>query len=156
MRLKCIVSYDGTAYKGWQVQPGLLTIQQVIEEVLSSVQNHKTPIVSSGRTDAGVHAVGQVFHFDSTMDISCEKWQYILNSKLPKDIRIQEITEAEESFHARFDACWKHYDYRINTGVFNPFERNYALQLCKPLDIDKMRETASVFVGTHDFTAFNK
>lgn len=156
MRMRATVGYDGSNYKGWQIQPGLPTIQQTIEQALAILQCHPTPIVSSGRTDAGVHARGQVFHFDATLMMPLDKWLYALNGKLPSDIVILQMEEADPSFHARFDAQWKHYDYLINMGTFDPFERNHMLQLCRRLDVEAMRQCSQLFVGVHNFAAFNK
>ncbi|MDD6466959.1 MAG: tRNA pseudouridine(38-40) synthase TruA [Erysipelotrichaceae bacterium] len=155
MRYKVVLAYDGTNYCGWQVQPNGISIQHVVEDVISSIQKVETHIEASGRTDAKVHAKGQVFHFDGHVNMTCEQWLKAMNAKLPEDMLVKEVTEVEDSFHSRFDAKWKNYDYYINLGEYDPFERNHVLQLCRPLDLDKMRECAKCFIGSHDFTAFN-
>ncbi|MGN1343614.1 MAG: tRNA pseudouridine(38-40) synthase TruA, partial [Traorella sp.] len=111
-------------------------------------------IAASGRTDAHVHALGQVFHFESDLIMEPEKWKYRLNCMLPKDIRIQDVSFEKEDFHARFSCISKRYDYYISTSDLNPFVRNYMLIEKRPLDIEKMKQAASVFIGTHDFTSF--
>ena len=155
MVIKCTVSYDGTNYYGWQEQPGLSTVQKVIQDVLSKIHGGKDISISaSGRTDAQVHALGQVFHFESNIQMKEEQWKYKLNCMLPKDIRIKEVTFVSDDFHARFSCKSKRYDYYISTDELNPFVRNYMAIEKRKLDIQKMKEAASVFIGTHDFTSF--
>ena len=155
MRIKAIVSYDGSNYCGWQFQSNGLSIQEVIEMTLGRIQKIATHIEGSGRTDARVHAKGQVFHFDTDLQMDEQQWLKALNSNLPEDIHVDEIEFVNSNFHARYDAKWKYYCYRINTGNYNLFNRNYELQLCRKLDVSLMKECCNVFVGTHDFTAFN-
>ena len=156
MVIKCVVSYDGTNYKGWQVQPGLITVQKVIQDVLSKMHsgNH-VEIAASGRTDAQVHALGQVFHFETNIQMSCDQWKYKLNCMLPKDVRIQEVTIEKDDFHARFSCVSKRYDYYISLNENNPFVRNYMSVEKRPLDIKQMQSAAKVFEGTHDYTSFS-
>lgn len=154
MRYKAIVSYDGSRYIGWQKQPKPNTIQETIEKALFSMHHHPVSITASGRTDTGVHAVAQVFHFDSEMMIDSEHWQRALNALLPKDIRIQRVDVAADDFHARFDVVSKRYDYLVTDQMKNPFLENYMAKVRHRLDVDYMRECAQVFVGTHDFTTF--
>lgn len=154
MAIKCIVSYDGTQYKGWQVQPGLKTIQGEIEQVLSMIHNHPVSIVGSGRTDTHVHALAQVFSFQSELELEPEQYQNKLNRMLPKDIRILKAEKVSDEFHARFDCIWKRYDYLVSTDPYNPFTQNYMGKCFNELDIDKMQEAAKCFLGTHDFTSF--
>lgn len=154
MAIKCTVSYDGTQYKGWQVQPGLKTIQGEIEQVLSQIHNHPVSIVGSGRTDTHVHALAQVFSFQTELTLEAEQFKSKLNRMLPKDIRILKAEKVSDDFHARFDCIWKRYDYYVSTDVLNPFTQNYMAQCSYPLDIEKMKEAASYFLGTHDFTSF--
>lgn len=154
MRWKATVSYDGSKYAGWQRQTNALGIQEIIEGVLLRLHKSKVEIVASGRTDAQVHAYGQVFHFDSDKEIAEDHWKLALNSMLPKDIRIQKVERVHDDFHARFHAERKRYDYLVSRDVDNPFLQNYmAMDNCK-LDVAYMRECAIIFIGTHDFTSF--
>ena len=153
MRYKAIVSYDGTAYQGWQKQPDKNSVQAKIETALSRLCQHGVKITGAGRTDKGVHAFGQVFHFDC--DKEFKDITKSINSQLPEDIRIVSCKPVSDEFHSRYDAKWKHYSYIINTGKFNPIQRNYAYQLGIELDEEKMQEAAKVLVGTHDFSSFN-
>ena len=138
MVIKCTVSYDGTNYYGWQEQPGLCTVQKTIQDVLSKMHSGKDISISaSGRTDAKVHALGQVFHFETNLNLEPDKWKYRLNCMLPKDIRIQEVTFEKDDFHARFSCKSKRYDYYICTNELNPFVRNYMAVEKRPLDIHK-------------------
>lgn len=156
MVIKCVVSYDGTNYKGWQVQPGLVTVQKVIQDVLAKMHsgNH-VEIAASGRTDAQVHALGQVFHFETNIQIPCDQWKYKLNCMLPKDVRIQDVSIEKDDFHARFSCVSKRYDYYISLNENNPFVRNYMSIEKRPLDIKQMELAAKVFEGTHDYTSFS-
>lgn len=155
MRYKAVVAYDGTNYCGWQVQPDALSIQAVIQGALEEITKAPTGVTSSGRTDAGVHAVGQVFHFDSDLRMTPKQWTLAINSHLPADIRIRSVEKAAENFHSRYDALWKRYEYTVNTGEYDLFRRNYEYEYCRPLDVRLMRKAAACFVGTHDFSAFN-
>lgn len=156
MVIKCVVSYDGTNYKGWQVQPGLITVQKVIQDVLAKMHsgNH-VEIAASGRTDAQVHALGQVFHFETNIQLPCDQWKYKLNCMLPKDVRIQDVSIEKDDFHARFSCVSKRYDYYISLNENNPFVRNYMSIEKRPLDIKQMELAAKVFEGTHDYTSFS-
>ncbi|MBQ1315628.1 MAG: tRNA pseudouridine(38-40) synthase TruA [Erysipelotrichaceae bacterium] len=153
MRYKAIVSYDGTAYQGWQKQPDKNSVQAKIETALSRLCQHGVKITGAGRTDKGVHAFGQVFHFDC--DKEFKDITKSINSQLPEDIRIVSCKPVSDEFHSRYDVKWKHYSYIINTGKFNPIQRNYAYQLGIELDEEKMQEAAKALVGTHDFSSFN-
>lgn len=156
MRYKGIVMYDGTEFSGWQIQPNQRTVQSEIESILSVMHKKEVKIVASGRTDAGVHALGQTFHFDSELNLDEEKWYHALNAQLPSDIRIVDIKRIHNTFHARFDATSKTYIYKLNTGCFDVFSRNYIYQYNKSLNITRLQEVIQFFIGTHDFTAFNK
>ena len=153
MRYKAIVSYDGTNYQGWQKQPDKNSVQAKIETALSRLCQHGVKITGAGRTDKGVHAFGQVFHFDC--DKEFKDITKSINSQLPEDIRIVSCKPVSDEFHSRYDVKWKHYSYIINTGKFNPIQRNYAYQLGIELDEEKMQEAAKALVGTHDFSSFN-
>jgi tRNA pseudouridine38-40 synthase len=148
--------YDGTNYNGYQKQPDANTIQSEVERVLTVMHKGVSiSITSSGRTDAGVHAINQVFHFDSDLKISSEAWVRALNAQLPKDIRVTSCVEVESSFHARYDVKEKTYQYKIyNSKHEDVFLRNYSVYFPYELDIGKMQSAANVLKGTHDFTAF--
>ncbi|MDQ0233528.1 tRNA pseudouridine(38-40) synthase TruA [Metabacillus malikii] len=156
MRLKCIVSYDGTNFSGYQVQPGKRTVQQEIEAALSRLhKNQFVRIHASGRTDAGVHAVGQVFHFDTDLTIPEEKWPYALNRFLPDDIVIQQSQYVDANFHARFDTTSKEYRYIISQQeIIDVFRRNYCYHYPYPLDLDAIKKASEHLCGTHDFSSF--
>lgn len=153
-RVKVTVSYDGSRYGGWQRQLNTCSIQEVIEDALAKIHGHPIGITASGRTDARVHAIGQVFHFDSEKQLPAENWKRALNSLLPKDIRIQKVEAADPDFHARFSAVRKRYDYLITSDIHDPFLQNYMGKDRHELDTAYMQECAQVFVGTHDFTSF--
>lgn len=157
---KCTVSYEGTRYNGWQKQGNTTnTIQEKIEEILSKSLEEKIEIAGSGRTDAGVHALGQVFHFHCQKPIfekeQCENFLKNMNHFLPKDIRITAIAACNERFHARLNAASKTYQYRIDVSPYgNLFLRNTSHHIATPLDIDAMKKGASLLIGTHDFKSF--
>lgn len=153
-RIKVTCAYDGTAYQGWQRQSHAHSIQEVMETMLSKLHQHPLTITASGRTDAGVHALGQVFHFDTEKELDEYHWQAAMNSMLPKDIRIQRVEFVNDDFHARFSAKAKRYDYLVTNRVNDPFCQHYMALERKELDISLMQECAEVFVGTHDFTSF--
>ncbi|HAQ06797.1 MAG TPA: tRNA pseudouridine(38-40) synthase TruA [Bacillus bacterium] len=155
-RLKCTVAYDGTQFSGYQVQPGKRTVQGEIEQTLAKL--HKGSVIrvsASGRTDAGVHARGQIIHFDTPLEIKPERWQIALNSMLPADIAIHDAEFVHPGFHARFDAVGKEYRYfMLLSKQRDPFQRNYVYQFSYELNYVAMEEAARHLVGTHDFTSF--
>ncbi|QIK69827.1 tRNA pseudouridine(38-40) synthase TruA [Erysipelothrix sp. HDW6C] len=155
MRYKSTVSYDGYAFSGWQRQTNARSIQHEIERALSKIHKEPIQIHGSGRTDAGVHALGQVFHFDSELPLKESNWILALNSLLGDDIVILSVQPVADDFNARLSAVDKTYEYRMNIGTYNPFERNYVYQYNHELDFDRMRAAMQVFIGTHDFTSFN-
>jgi tRNA pseudouridine38-40 synthase len=156
IRYKCIISYDGSGFSGYQVQPKKRTVQSVIEAVLTKMhKGSSVKISASGRTDAGVHAKGQVIHFDSPLSLPVEKWELALNSMLPEDISVLSVKEADPAFHARFDANGKEYRYYLNQSPKrDPFQRNYAFHYPNPLNLEAMREASAYLLGTHDFSSF--
>jgi tRNA pseudouridine38-40 synthase len=156
MRMKCTVSYDGTAFSGYQVQPDKRTVQSEIESALAKLhKGERVRISGSGRTDAGVHAKGQVIHFDTPLNLPEEKWPVALNSVLPGDIAVLKAEQAAPGFHARYDARGKEYRYYIQLSkVRDPLMRNYAYQYSFPVDIERMKRSAEYLTGTHDFTSF--
>lgn len=153
-RWKVTCAYDGSRYRGWQRQTNANSIQEVIEATLTKLHKYPIEITASGRTDAQVHATGQVFHFDSEKEITPDHWKQAMNSMLPSDIRIQQVEKVEDTFHARFSAVSKRYDYLVSQEVDNPFLQNYMALIKQELDLEKMQECAKVFLGTHDFTSF--
>ena len=152
---KLTLSYDGTHYSGWQVQPNNQTIQETIQKALFVILRKTTNLTGSGRTDAGVHAIGQVAHFSSDESLDHYSFLYRLNGVLPKDIRALKLDEVDETFHARYSAKGKIYQYHISLGnAQNPCKRNYAHHITKPLSLELIKDAAKVFIGTHDFTSF--
>ena len=155
MRFLIKFSYDGTAYNGFQTQPGLITIQENLEKALQIINNgKKTPIVATGRTDKGVHALCQYGHADIDVNITEKKLKKAMNSNLPDDIHVIETTIVDDDFHARYNVKSKEYQYVINTGEYNPLDRNYVFQYNYDLNIKAMADAIKVFVGEHDFRAF--
>lgn len=155
INIKLIIEYDGSNYCGWQYQPNGTSIQQVIEDALFELTGERIRIHGSGRTDAGVHAIGQIASFATKSKILPEKFSHALNHKLPPDISIVSSCEVNEKFHARFSAVAKEYKYLIlNRETRSPFYDNRAYRVNRELNIDAMKEAASKFAGTHDFKGF--
>ena len=153
--IKLVVEYDGTDYKGWQIQTSEPTIQGVIEEKLGIILNQETRITGSGRTDAGVHALNQVAHFLTRSKIDPELLKKGLNSLLPPDIVIKELSEVDADFHARYSAKSRVYKYLIwNGDTLSPFYRRISWHVYHQLEIEKMREAAECLIGWHDFASF--
>jgi len=154
-RLRITLAYDGTDFHGWQVQPGLPTVQGTVEAVLSEIENAPVTIAGSGRTDAGVHALAQVASFDLTNPIPCENLRRAMNRLLPPSIRVSEAVEAAPDFHARLGAIAKTYEYRMyRHEVCPPFEHRYVWHHPYPLDTRAMAALARQFEGTRDFSLF--
>ena len=155
MRLKLTVQYDGTNYSGWQVQPGERTIQGALEEAFATVERAPVRIAGAGRTDAGVHALGQVAHVDVARDHDAPTWVRAINAHLDRDIRVMAVEFVDERFHARMSAVGKTYVYRYWTGpAVSPFEYRYVTHAPRPLDVGLVRTAAAALLGTHDFEAF--
>ncbi len=154
---RLIIEYDGTNYSGWQIQPNVDTIQQHIEDAIQILTKEKINLIASGRTDAGVHALGQVANFKVTEELNINKFQHSLNSILPADIAIKIISEADENFHARFDAKKRSYLYVINSQK-SPFYKNftYFYPPVTKLTTDFLNEISREFLGEFDFTSFSK
>ncbi len=155
--MKCTISYDGHLFYGYQVQPGQRTVQDELEKALQTLHKAKEriPVVSSGRTDSGVHAVGQTIHFDSPLSIPEAKWPYALNALLPDDISVRKAEAVNDQFHARFSAKRKEYRYMIYRGRHpDVFKRYYAYHVPYDIDMEKVKEASRYLVGTHDFTSF--
>lgn len=149
------LSFDGTAYHGWQIQPNGITVQQVLQERLSTLLQRNINIVGAGRTDTGVHAHLMVAHFDYDGDIDCEQLPYKLNRMMPRDIAINKIIEVSPDLHARFSALSRTYHYYIHTNR-EPFRRFYSLEMPYKLDFEAMNEAAKHLLDVNDFGAFCK
>ncbi len=155
MRVAFIVEYDGTNYAGWQIQKNDVTVQEKIEEALLPLGKGRITVFGAGRTDSGVHARGQCGHFDIDTNIPAEKFAFILNSRLPDDIRIRRTWQAEEGFHCRFSAKGKRYIYRIFASPHaSALLGRFTMHVPEKLDLEKMRKAAEFIKGTHDFKAF--
>ena len=154
-RIRITLAYDGTAFHGWQVQPGLATIQGTLEQIVSDMEGKPVHVAGSGRTDAGVHALAQVAAFSIANPIPLANLRRAVNRLLPPAIRVLSAEEVDAEFHPRFDAKAKSYEYRIvRTEVCSPFEWPYVHHYPYPLDEDRMLEFARLFEGEHDFSAF--
>jgi len=153
-RWRCVCAYDGAAFAGWQSQPGGLAVQDVIEARLAMVCGGPLRIHASGRTDSGVHAAGQVFHFDATWDHGEAKLTAALSAGLPPTLRIKSIRAVPDTFHARFSATGKIYRYNLRLGDADPFDRPYCWCIFRALDVGAMRRAAESLLGRHDFKAF--
>lgn len=153
--LRLTLAYDGTNYRGWQIQPNGVSLQAVLERALKKYTGETIKVAASGRTDAGVHAVGQVVSFRTSLPAPCEGFLHGLQNRLPDDMVIRKVEEAPANFHARFDAISKRYRYVIhNCPLRSPFLLRYANWYRGPLDADAMHEALQVLVGTHDFRCF--
>jgi tRNA pseudouridine38-40 synthase len=155
MRWKCVCSYDGTDFHGWQSQPCGGTIQDTLESRLEFIFGRSIRVHGSGRTDAGVHASGQVFHFDGDWQLGEARLIGALNCGIPKAIRVLSAEHVADTFHARFSALRKRYEYRMVEGMASPFNYRHVhcLGRMRP-DVDAMNAVAENFLGTHDFSAF--
>lgn len=153
--LKMVLEYDGTAYHGWQRQANGLSIQQVLEEKIAVMTGERVKVIGSGRTDAGVHALGQIAHFKTASTIPDIHFLKGINSLLPRDIVVKDIQEVDLSFHARYDAKSKVYRYQVVNGPVRPVMlRQYAWFVPGRLNLEQMSDAAVYFMGTHDFSSF--
>jgi tRNA pseudouridine38-40 synthase len=153
---KLLLQYDGTDFHGWQIQESLRTVQGELTRVLSLLDDREVIVHGSGRTDAGVHAEGQVASFELQRVITPRKLRNAINGNLPADMRVLFVAAASDDFHARYSARNKTYVYRIVHGfVISPFLSRYAFQEARALDLDRMRSCAKSFLGEHDWTAFS-
>ncbi len=157
VRLKLIVAYDGGPYLGWQSQKGGNTVQDILEGAFAAILGGRTAVHGAGRTDAGVHALGQCAHADvEGSRLAPWEWRNALNARLPKEIRILRCTRANAAFHARFSARGKIYTYRIwNDVVLPPFEAGRAWHLVGKIDMDILQNRAALLAGKHDFAGFS-
>ena len=155
-KYKMIISYDGTDYHGWQRQPDKKTIQGVLEAMLFKFKTKKVTVMGAGRTDAGVHALGQTAHFQADLDLNEKELLRALNGQLPPDIRVLSLEKTDKNFHARKTALSKIYRYRIfNAPHISPFIIRYVLHWPSPLALKKMQAAAQLFIREDDFSAFS-
>ncbi|MEJ2529022.1 MAG: tRNA pseudouridine(38-40) synthase TruA [Gammaproteobacteria bacterium] len=155
MRYAVGVEYDGTAFHGWQIQDGVRTVQQQLQQALTAVANHQVSVQCAGRTDTGVHAIGQVVHFDSDAMRSNRNWLLGTNVNLPEDVNINWIVPVTADFHARFSALKRSYKYVIYNGSSrSSIWRNRAVWERRELDVERMQLAAEPLIGTHDFSSF--
>ncbi len=154
-RVRLTVAYDGTAYHGWQIQPGMVTIESKLNECLSDLLKENIQVIGASRTDSGVHALGNIAIFDTEALMPAEKISYALNQRLPEDIKIQKSEEVASDWHPRHCESRKTYEYRIYRGEFPmPVKRLYALFTYHKLNVEKMRQAARYLEGEHDFKSF--
>ncbi len=154
-RVKLVVAYDGTNYHGWQVQDNGITIEEVLNRTISELVQEDIKVIGASRTDAGVHACGNVAVFDTESRIPGDKFSFALNQRLPEDIRIQESCEVDADFHPRYADTVKTYEYNILNRRFElPSKRLYAAFCYYPMDIERMNQAAVYLVGEHDFKSF--
>lgn len=154
-RVKLVVAYDGTNYHGWQVQDNGITIEEVLNRTISELVQEDIKVIGASRTDAGVHACGNVAVFDIESRIPGDKFSFALNQRLPDDIRIQESCEVDADFHPRYADTVKTYEYNILNRRFElPSKRLYAAFCYYPMDIERMNQAAAYLVGEHDFKSF--
>ena len=155
-RYKAIIAYDGTNFNGFQKQPNGRTVQEEIEQTLTKMANGKEiTVFGSGRTDAGVHAMGQVIHFDYPEERPLERMRFALDTQSPEDIAVKEVAIVSEDFHARYLVKEKTYQFRVDIGKpRSPFLRHYASYFPYPIDVEKIQRALPDLLGTHDFTSF--
>jgi len=153
--IKMILEYDGTRYHGWQRQGETITIQKILEESIGKITQENIRVIGSGRTDAGVHAIDQVANFRTNSNIGVRNLFHGINSLLPRDIVVKELTEVDVTFHARYDTKSKMYLYQIyNRPVRPALYRHYAWFIRDPLDVGRMKEAALLLIGTFNFSSF--
>lgn len=158
MNTKVVIKYDGSGYDGWQDQLGknqTKTIEEAVKKAVNRINKEPTEIIASGRTDKGVSAFGQVFNFNNIHNIPLDRLKNALNNALPNDIVVLSCEAVSADFHARFSAKSKEYHYYLNMGAYDMFARKYVNQYNKALNIDEIISASKLFIGTHDFSAFN-
>lgn len=157
--IKLVLEYDGSRYDGWQKQPGVnksVTIQDKLEAVLSKMEDEKIEVLGAARTEAGVHAYGQIANFKTNSEMKLYEIKHYLNRYLPRDIAVLEVFEVPERFHSSFNAKAFQYVYKITTGeVPSVFDRKFNYYCFNKLDVSRMKQAADVLVGEHDFKAFS-
>ena len=157
MQVRAVVSYDGTGYAGYQRQADVPTVQETVETALREVTREPVTVLAAGRTDAGVHALGQVIAFDTSWRHSVEDLQRAMNAVLPSDVAVRQLEEAAPGFHPRFDAERRWYRYRVyRAPIRSPLARRYSLHVPYDLDVGAMEEAAQLLVGEHDFATFGQ
>jgi tRNA pseudouridine38-40 synthase len=157
MRVRAVVAYDGTAYGGFQRQTNAPTVQATLEAALAQVTQEAVVVLAAGRTDAGVHAVGQVIALDTAWRHGVDALQAALNAVLPDDVAVRDVEEVSPGFHPRYDASSRRYQYALyNAPVRCPLARRHSLYVAKPLDVEAMERAARSLVGEHDFAAFGQ
>ncbi len=155
--IRLLIAYDGTDFHGWQQQPGMRTVQESIEQALRRVVHHQVAVLGAGRTDAGVHAAGQVANFETTSTMPCENLKKAIGGRLPKDISVGAADEVPLGFRSTSDAVSKLYRYRIYNAAHRPVDelaQRYTYHFWHPLEVSRMRAAAAYLLGTHDFAAF--
>lgn len=156
MNYKLLLQYDGTDFHGWQIQENLRTVQGELTSAVSLIDGRSVSVHGSGRTDAGVHAEGQVANAEIEREITPEKLRAAINANIGKDVRVLNVDVVDSEFHARYSAVEKTYVYRIvNAQVVSPFWSRYTYQEARKLDLERMRSAAELFLGEHDWTAFS-
>ena len=149
------IAYQGHRFLGFQIQQQGRTVQQQFEKILKRMHRRHVRIHPSSRTDRGVHAYEQYFHFDTELNIEPKQWKYAMNSALPEDIYVNSVKQVDDTFHCRYDCVGKRYRYKVYQAEHrNPFESGLKTFIKDDLDLDKMNEAAKYFIGTHDFTGF--
>lgn len=155
MRILVEITYQGSNFLGFQIQQQGRTVQQQFEKILKRMHKHDVRIHPSSRTDRGVHAIQQYFHFDTELNIPNEQWKYAMNRALPDDIYVKHVSTVSDDFHCRYDCVGKRYRYRIYQASHrDPFQSGLKTFISENLDIARMNEAARYFIGTHDFTGF--
>lgn len=154
-RVRLIVSYDGTNYCGWQIQNNGITVEEVLNHVLTDLCREEIAVIGASRTDSGVHALGNVAVFDTNSRIPGEKFSFALNQRLPDDIRIQRSDEVADEWHPRFQDTVKTYEYCfLNRRIPDPMRRLYSYFIYYPMDVENMQKAADYLIGEHDFKSF--
>ena len=153
--IKLAIEYDGTAYSGWQIQDNAIAVQNVVEEAIFLGTEERVQLIGAGRTDKGVHALGQVANFFTRSQIPADAYRFILNDKLPEDVFIRESIQVPMEFHSRYSAKKKTYRYVVHNGAYlSPLERLYKIHIRKKLDMEAMLKGKEILTGRHDFRSF--
>lgn len=156
MRVKLVVSYDGTDFRGWAAQAGQRTVQGTLTEAVRRVSGEENEITGASRTDSGAHARGQVCHFDTRIPIPVDRWMRTLNRVLPPDVAVVRVEQASDGFHSRFCAMDRWYRYRMQLGNRDPLRARFVHHVHWHLDTERMRKAATLLQGDHDFLAFTE
>lgn len=151
---KVVISYNGVNFNGYQKQNKLRSVQGEIEKVLFKIHGYEVKSFGAGRTDKGVHALNQVFNFETNNNMNADNFRRAFNSLLPDDIYVKSVEEVDVSFHSRYSSHDKEYHYLVNIGEYNPIEKDYVYQYNKKLNVSKMIEASKLFLGEHDFKNF--